>query len=187
MVGQGESAMKHVWKGAVVIGAVALMVGALQAEPIHWEFTPDSAKILTQSTGTGVIASQSFRVPYAPPYTFAVFASDTGAGSGATVCSVSVTLQKSVDYAEDGASVTAASNWLDIAEIVMKAGGASMNVAEIRPLCTDSVESGAYDIGGQMRFLFHSGTTGGGDGANASDTLAIDLTYDVYLEAVGQD
>lgn len=173
---------------ACAIGILIVNVG--YAGPHHYEFNPDSNTIMYQDTVKAagkIIASPAFRVDYNPPYTFAVFVTDSGAGNTTKTDSVSISLQKSVDFGQHGSSSIDYFNWTTVAEIVLGwETGLNLDMGQVLPMCVDSCDLGYYDVGGMMRFIMHCGKTAAGDGQD-NDTLSVDVTLDAYLEGAGAD
>jgi hypothetical protein len=163
-----------------------LICSLAQAGPIRRTFNPDSATILTQSNSTGIIVSQPFRIPANTPITFAAFVTDSGAGNTDQCDSVSLTLQTGVDLGGNTILVSN-SNWVDGCEIVLGWNKGIDERGEVRFLALDSINVGTYKVGGIARVILHSGTTGGGDAATASDTLEADVTIDAYVGWGGQE
>jgi len=174
--------VKKVFMGMVLLLLSGILIGSTaQAEPWSYQWDPDSGVVLGASTATTATqkqASHTFRLAWSKPIYISVIVKDTGAGNGALTDSLAVTLQKGFDHASAD-DLVSDSAWIDVVTLAAFDPTKMFDIHQF--MSVDSVNLGAFEIGGLHRFLLHKG------GGQTLDTVNGDYTIKVFVEAEGRD
>jgi len=150
-------------------------------EPWSCQFDPDSNLVLgavTATTATQKIPSNSFYLKWCKPVYISVVVVDSGAGNGAATDSLAVTLQKGFQHTSSDV-LQQDSVWIDVNTLAAFDPTKTFDIHHY--ISQDSIDLGAYQIGGIHRLVLHRG------GGQTLDTVNGDYTIKVFVTQEGMD